>query len=341
MPAPRYNGQPAQAADIPSLCAQYVGVEPTLDEQYDRRQVRLLDRVQSRIDANNAPDFMVKRYAHQMAESRFPAPLLTSDHIPVDGNTRVKAHAMRETRYIEAWVLPIAWADADAAMQRKLKLLSLALNAMNGLPLDEIERTGYAVELIKDGVSDEEIVGKTGLVLSKVTSLRAQQRAKERLVNLGIDADNLKFADTVLRAFGKQNAMQLDDASYSSLVELSKDAQLKGNQVNSLATSLNEAASVEGRSERLTRERIALAPQIQAIQHGQQQPILTDKLRKALEQLLDKPVTAFLEGNSEKAGDYVQLLDKAIDKLAEVRDLQLSQRGSQAVSQAQAAATVQ
>jgi hypothetical protein len=344
MPTPRFNGQPTQAADIQSLCRQYVGVEPALIEQYDRFQVRMQDRIQSRIDKNNAPDFMVKRYAHQMAESRFPAPLFTADNITVDGNTRVKAHELRNTRYIEAWVLPVAWEDADPATKRKLLLLSLALNAMNGLPLDENERIGYASELIKDGISDEEIRGKTGLEMSKITSLRAQQRAKERLTHLGVDAENLKFADPVLRAFGKPNAMQLDDANYVGLVQLTKDAQIKAGEINSLAVSLNETTSTEARGDRLARERQARQPQILAIAHGQQQRNLADRLRKTLEMLIEKPVTAFVEGNSEKTAEYVELLDKALDKLAEVRDLQLSRRATaatQPASHAQPVAPVQ
>src|SRR5262252_1698 len=104
----RFNGQPAQVADVVGLCHQYVGVEPTLVEQYDRLKVRMQDRVQSRIDQNNAPESQVKRYAAQMSESRFPAPLVTKDDIPVDGNTRFKAYALRSTRYIECYQLPIS-----------------------------------------------------------------------------------------------------------------------------------------------------------------------------------------------------------------------------------------
>src|SRR5215831_17602073 len=108
MPPPRgSDGQSPQTADVVALCAQYLdGVVPTLDTHYDRTQVRLLEQVQGRIDQNNAPDHMVRRYAHQMSESPFPPPLYTEDGVPVDGKTRTKAYALCETRYIEAHVLP-------------------------------------------------------------------------------------------------------------------------------------------------------------------------------------------------------------------------------------------
>jgi hypothetical protein len=327
--ANRFNGQPAQAADIPALCLQYVGVEPTLVEQYDRLQVQMQDRVQSRIDANNAPDYQVKRYAAMMSESHFPAPLVTKDNIPVDGNTRFKAHALRSTRYIQCWQLPISWHDADNGTKRKLLLLSLALNAMNGLPLDDEERLKYASNLISDGSSDEEIVGKTGLALSKITSLRDQERASERLIHMGVavkdQQGNKLFPETVLRAFGKPAAMRLDDGDFKEVFQLSKEAGLKGTAIASLATSINEAATPESRKERLARERQALQPQILALSHGHEHPMNTTRLRNALIMLCEKPITSFVEGNAEKAPEYVELIDKAIDKLTELRTLQISQ----------------
>jgi hypothetical protein len=322
--APRFNGQPSQAVDIPELCLRYVGVEPTFDQHYDRLQVRMQDRVQARIDKNSAPDFMVKRYAAQMSESHFPAPLVTSDNIPVDGNTRLKAHALRSTRYIEVWVLPIAWETADENMKRKLLLLSLGINAMNGLPLDEDERLKYAQELISDGQSDEEIAGKTGVAMSKLAALRDKYRATERLVHLGINPNHLTLPETTLRAFGKPTAMRLDDEAFQDVVNLARDAGLKGSAISAISTALNEATSPETRRERLGRERQALQPQILARQHGHLHPMQTTKLWKALELLNEHPVTSFVEGNSEKAPEYVQLIDKAVEKLTELRTLQLA-----------------
>lgn len=333
---PHFNGQPSQAVDIVTLCQQYVGVEPVFIEHYDRLAVRMQDRVQSRIDQNNAPAYQVKLYAHQMTESHFPAPLVTKDNIPVDGNTRFKAHALRSTRYIECWQLPISWDDADPTTKHKLLLLSLALNAMNGLPLDETERLRYASELIRDNASDEEIVGKTGLAMSKVTSLRDQQRATERLIHLGISVAGLNLPDTTLRAFGKPTAMRLDDDAFKGVVALTKDAGLKSQAISAIATSLNEATSPESRRERLARERQALEPQILARQHGQEHPMYTDRLRKTMELVLANPATAFIEGNGEKAPAYVELLDKFLDRIAEIRDLQLSQPA--VAAQARAAA---
>jgi hypothetical protein len=259
-----------------------------------------------------------------MAESHFPAPLLTSDYITVDGNTRIKAHGVRSDRYIEAWVLPIEYETADEDIKHKLKLLSLALNAMNGLPLVEKELLRYAAELLRDKVSDEEIVSKTGLAISKITALRQQQQAAERLFHLGINVDKLNLPDTTLRALGKPVALQLDDDSYKGVVDLTVEAGLNGSAISGLAQSLKDATSPDLKRERLARERKAVEPQILARQHGQEHKMYTDKLRKTLELLREHPASAFVEGNAEKAQGYIELLDKAIEALGEIRALQLS-----------------
>lgn len=331
---PRSNGPQGlitSPADIIKLCLKYVGVEPTLDPEYDRAQVRLNERVQARIDKNSAPDYMVKRYAHQMVESNFPPPLYTEDHIPIDGNTRTKAYMLREIRYIPAYILPISADTADAAMRDRLMQLSLALNAKNGQPLDVEEMMHFAELLIRDNHNDEDVVGNTGLALSKITMLRAQLRAVDRLIHLGHDPDSLKkskkISDTALRALGKPNAMRLDDEAYNGLLKLTLDAGLKANQINLLASSLSGLASAESRSERLANERQAWQPTIAARQRGQDHTNLAEKLRKLCEMLVENPITAFVEGDPEKIAEYVEMLDQAIAKLGEIQTLQQSQAG--------------
>ena len=134
---------------------------------------------------------MVKRYARLMSELSFPAVLVTKDAHIIDGNTRTRAHGERNERYIKAWVLPIAWEGATPETKEKLLLLSLALNSMNGLPLDEGELLNYAGTLIRGGASDEEAMGRTGLPITKITALRDKQRATDRLHHVGISDTEL------------------------------------------------------------------------------------------------------------------------------------------------------
>ena len=222
-------------------------------------------------------------------------------------------------------MLPLKWETATPEIQRKLVLLSLAINTMNGKPLDEVELLKMAGGLIQEGDSDEEIVGKTGLPMSKVTSLRDTTKATERLNSVGLNPTTLGLPSTTLRALGKPMAMSLDDEDYKAVATLAEEAGLKGNQVNSLATSLKETGSPESRRERLARERQALQPQILGRAHGQEHPIYTARLRRTLELLRDSQITSFVEGNLELVPEYIELLDKSIERLGELRALQASQ----------------
>src|SRR6516162_8084197 len=135
----RMNGAStdAKASLVERLVQKILGIEVASVPDYDRLQIRASDRVQGRIDKNNAPAFMVERYAMQMGEFQFPPILLTSDHIIVDGNTRNKAYGKRNERHIAVQVIPIHWDTADHATKEKILFLSQVINNMNGLPLDK------------------------------------------------------------------------------------------------------------------------------------------------------------------------------------------------------------
>ena len=152
-PGNGHGGPMTKAAEIEKLIEAIVGVQAELDEHYDRLQIRTDDRVQSRIDKNSAPKFMVERYANQMGEYTFPPIVVTRDGLTVDGNTRNKAREVRNERYCSALVIPIDWNTADEATQQKLTLLSELINNMNGLPLFDEERSKMVINLISMGAS--------------------------------------------------------------------------------------------------------------------------------------------------------------------------------------------
>jgi hypothetical protein len=108
------NNENGKTAEIQRVIELKLGVAAQFDPHYDRLRIRMDDRVQSRIDKNTAPKFMVERYAAQMSVFTFPPVVITSDGILVDGNTRTKAAAQRNDRYLPVLIVPIAWDTADA-----------------------------------------------------------------------------------------------------------------------------------------------------------------------------------------------------------------------------------
>jgi len=320
----KVNDSPSsgKAAQIEKVILAVLGdVEIKLESRFDRLQIRTDDRVQSRIDKNTAPKFMVERYANQMGEFTFPPILLTSDCIIIDGNTRNKAYATRNDRYIAVMVVQVEWDHADAPTRRKLLFLSELINNMNGLPLSDEEREKMAMTMLEQDAPDEEIVTKVGLSLKVVSELRDKYRAMTRLKSIGIDPEQEDLSDRTLRAFGKTRVMRLDEESYRGVAQLTVDAGLKANEVKAAAAQLNEFKTAEMRRDYLERERQAREPEITARRRGETAINLAAHLRGRLKLLFDHPVSVFVEHNPERIDEYVELIDKSIEVLREIRGL--------------------
>lgn len=313
----RFNGSDPRVALFQSIIASHLGVDAVYESQYDRMRLHSDDRLQSRLDKNRAPKHMVERFAHQMGESVFPPIIVTRDGLKVDGNTRDAAHSKRGDRFISALVIPIDYASADEHMQEKLVNLSRALNNMNGLPLDDDERRMYAYGMMKEHASDEEIVTRVGLSLSKIRELREQYKGSQRLLELGVDLHE-QPTGSVLRAFGKAKMDGLDEEGVRGIYQLSTDAGMKATEISALATSLQEAGSDEMRRERIARERQAREEQITTNQTGQRTVNLAGKLQSRLAILDEHPLNVFMERNEERVDEYVQDLIRHRDQLTDL-----------------------
>jgi hypothetical protein len=322
MAGQRVNGESGKSSVVIRIITEVLGVEPVLDESYDLYNLRPDERVQSRIDRNNAPAHMVKRYASQMGEFEFPPIVVTQDGVKTDGNTRVKARAERGDRYCSALIIPIDYMTADDETKRKFLYVSEQINNLNGLPLDMEERRKMAETMIALGSSDAEICTKVGLPLRDVRAIREEYMARSRLQIVGKEAEIKTLSPGALRAFGKPKIAELDDEVVASLVDLSSEAGLKANEVKSLAISLGVAGSPELQAERLVRERESRADQIKARSAGLEAVSRARGLRSSLKVLFAYPATAFVEHNVEWADEHADILGRAQEVLREIEVLQ-------------------
>ena len=127
------------------------------EAQYDLSRVSVDRRVQVREAKHYAPKDSVARYAIQMAQSKFPPIVMTSDDWIVDGNTRVGAALTREMKFFPAIVLDIAWGTASTKQQNELHALAATLNAQNGVPLTAGEIREVTPKFIALGWKAEQI----------------------------------------------------------------------------------------------------------------------------------------------------------------------------------------
>jgi hypothetical protein len=298
-------------------------VEPELVEDYDLLKLDEKNRLQVRIDRNNAPKEMVDRFRFQMSESKFPPIVVTADHRIIDGNTRFAAHLARDEIKVTVLLVPLSWDDADHEGRERLLLLGLALNNVNGKPLDESERMEMIRHALNVGLTNAQIMYQIGIGEKVIRSLRAEMEAKHRLNEIGRPADDL--APAIVRALGKSEITSLDDDSYKALADLAHDAQLHAHEVKSLAASVQDLTSVESRQERLTRERDAQAQRIAAVKKGGNgHPPYARQLRRQLALLTDSnhPADAFVERNKEDMSEHLRILQIAIATLQRVLELQ-------------------
>lgn len=300
-------------------------VEPQLVDDYDLLKLDEQNRLQVRIDRNNAPQEMVERFRFQMSESKFPPIVVTADHRIIDGNTRFRAHLARDEIKVPVLVVPLSWDESDNEGRERLLLLGLALNNVNGKPLDESERMEMIRHALNVGLTNAQIMYQIGIGEKVIRSLRAEMETKRRLGEIGRPADDLPPA--IVRALGRSEITSLDDESYKALADLAGEAKLHAHEVKSLAASVQDLTSVESRQERLAREREAQAKRIAEVKkgtNGHPHPPYARQLRRQLALLTDSdhPADAFVERNKEDMPEHLRILQIAVATLQRVIELQ-------------------
>lgn len=314
---------PAKWQKLADQIKSVIGVEPGYEEKFDLLRLDPKDRVQVRLDRNNAPQFMVDRFAFQMSETEFPPLVVSADDRTVDGNTRERAKRKREERYTSVFVVPLSWDDDRPGERKKLTLLGLYLNNQNGKPLDIEEQQMMVRDALDAGWTVTQIVYSVGIQEKTVRKIRDEMEAKRRFKNAGLNDGIL--ASPVMRALGEQKLEAMSEEIYKGLASLAIDARYNASEVKAMAASLTDLTSDELRQDRLDRQREAEAKRIADVRQGAVgRPPLAKQLRVRLSWLLDgeAPVEAFVERNTENVTEHLNVLDKAIEKLEVIRDLQ-------------------
>jgi hypothetical protein len=301
------------------LIETLVSVKPRLEQQFDLTTVDPDERVQVRIDKNNAPKEMVQRFAAQMSFSLFPPIVVTEDARVVDGNTRVKARRAREERYCSALVIPVSWDDADELTRTKIEYLGLALNNSNGKPLDRAEKRKMVRDALQLGMTPKQITATVGFPTSVINAIRLELAGEKKLERVGLKApdEETKMRPAALRSLGRQ--VDLNDQPFTELATLTDEAGFAVGEISALAAAVRETGSDELGLERIAREREANAQRIADRAQGKDgYPPAARQLKSRLGFINDKEVSALVETNPERMADHIEALESAIAKLQEV-----------------------
>jgi len=300
--------------DPSELIEVMTGTKPRLVAEFDLTAIDPDERVQVRIDKNNAPKEMVERFAGQMAFSVFPPIVVTQDAHIIDGNTRFRARLKREERYSPALVVPIAWEGADAKMKIRLEYLGLALNNINGKALDRVERRKMVRDALQLGMSSKQVTMTVGFPANVVSGIRRELDGEAKLERVGLE---ITVRDAALRALGK--ASDLNDKPFSELATLAADAGFNASEIGALAATVRDVGSDELALERIARERDANAQRIADRKRGGDgHPPASRVLRQRLGFIENREVSALVETNRERMQDHLGALEAAIAKLTEV-----------------------
>ena len=307
--------------DPTALIEAMLGVKPKLEPDFDLTRLDPNERVQIRLDPNNAPKEMVQRFTSQMAFSKFPPIVVTRDPKIVDGNTRYRARTERGERYSGALVIPIDYDTADTDTKVRLHYLGLALNNSNGKALDKVERREMARNAILLGMSTRQIASTVGFPDKVIEALRKEVAAEVKLEELGLD--ELVIRDAPKRALGGV-ADKLENELFSGLATLTADAGFNVAEVKAMSTSIKEVGTTELGLERLDREREANAQRIADLKRGGDgHPPASRALMQRLGFINgDREVSAMVETNREKMAEHLAAIETAIARLTEVAELQ-------------------
>lgn len=293
--------------------------------QYDLANLSTERRVQVREINHYAPRENVDQYAIQMGESVFPPVVVTNDGWIIDGNTRVGARLKRKEKFTPAIIVDVDWAAANPKQRDMLYALAATLNAQGGQRLTSKETRSIAERLINLGWKSEQIGRAIGLKSSGVTAVKQELEAVAKLNRVGLDFNGAAKGAS-LRALGNKDVVSLNDVPFKELAELAVDAGFNAGEIRSAAKTAKEAGSDEGALTHIRTLRMENNDRI--AEHkltGHGKPPMSRQLRQHLGFVtkFSSREQELLETDSAVSAQHVDVLDKAIAVLNEVRRLQV------------------
>ena len=290
-------------------------------------------RKQIRDEKHNAPKREVDRIRAALAAGRrVPPPIVTRDGYYVDGNTRGGAYEKAGVKRAHAIVLEVDFEKASPDVQRKLKGLGAALNIVHGNRLTPDEVRDAILVLAEDPTLAQypgRIAELLGEPKAAVTRVLRRERGRQFLKDQG-HTPNGAMTSGVLNVFASRfKDWHAEPAK--KITDIAVAADLNAEELKDLARKVEATSSDSEAVSVLTTAEGELGDRVRRVQfHGRGKPTIAGKMRRALGIIanLTTDLDRAVDDDPSSACSYLAELDKALERLRALRDLQ-NERGVQ------------
>jgi hypothetical protein len=304
------------------LAITATGFRISLNLQFDLTTIqgRIQHRHSDKLDGQ-----AVRRYATMYKAGSVPPPIgVTRDGYVIWGNHRIEAALAAGFQFIPAIVVDVDGKGADEHLTWQLLSMSVAENAIHGVPYSGDDRHDRCRTLLNLGYTTPTIQRSLGLTAAQISGIRKEQEAELRLTSLGLPT----FGKQNLRlAFASPAARALNDGPFSALATLANDAGLSSAEINDLAKSMKATGTDVDAMVLVDQVRVDAAQRIAEVAvGGVQRPTPVVKMTTALKAVINlcstSSPTVFID-RTAKAGETQAMLADAIHCLESLAAVQV------------------
>jgi hypothetical protein len=188
------------------------------------------------------PEDILQEYMENMrGGAKFPMPLITEDNGVVCGKTTTEAYRRLGVKNVDCLVLEgVHYIGAGAPLLAELTMMDAYSNQTNGVRLGQEDIKALIAVATRQGIKPEKLAAKLGIHTRLVNAEVNYLRGLDRLSLLKVDLGKLQVPQ--IKALGK-NSGRLNDAPFTALAELTRDAGLRSQEVDAFTRQVGEARS--------------------------------------------------------------------------------------------------
>lgn len=303
---------------------EHFGFTYSEDAQFDLTKLSKDRRVQVREHVHYAPTSNVLQYSVQMKSNAFPAIVVTRNGYTVDGNTRIGACEKNGLQLFPAIIIDADYHAGDEKIDARIIAIAAAMNMKGGERLTTTEMRVAVHKLVEAGMRSDLITRVLGVKNSVIQAVKAEQAAVNKFAKIGFA--NIKgLQPAVMRYFGTEKLINLNDKPAKLLADLAVQANLNVNEVRDLVTAMFASGSEAAMVKIISDARGSMSARIEEHRiHGTGKPAVSAQLRRVLGLVTkyESDIVKLVERSPKAMQEHLALIEKTIEILGEVIESQ-------------------